>query len=107
MRKQYTGLPLSKPDPGLKGGDKMWVPLLKIRVSANHQQTPLLHAVVDSGSPYCLFRSDVADFLHIDLSKDPESSLGGVIGGPKDSVRFHHVNVVIESNWTINVLPDL
>src|ERR1043165_211054 len=102
MRKQYTGLPLSKPDPGLKGAIN-WTPLLKVRISANHQSTPILPAVVDSGSPYCLFRADVADFLHIDLRKAPQGSLGGIIGGPHDPVFFHNVNVVVENNWTINV----
>lgn len=103
MRKQYTGIPLSRTDPGLKGRDKDWIPYVKIRVSANHQSTPMLHAVIDSGASYCLFRADVADFLHIDLTKAPTASMGGVIGGPKDTVYFHAVNVVIENNWTINI----
>jgi hypothetical protein len=103
MRKQYTGLPLSKPDIVTRAA-VVWMPLLKVRVSANHQHTPLLHAVVDSGSPHCLFRADVADYLHINLKGTPESEIGGVIGGPKDAVHFHHVNIVIENNLTIRVL---
>jgi hypothetical protein len=59
--------------------------------------------VVDSGAPYCLFRADVADFLHIDLKKGPEGECGGVIGGPKDAVYFHNVDILIENNWTIKV----
>lgn len=102
MRKQYTGLPVGKPDPGLKSAIN-WTPFLKIRVSANHQSTPVLPAIVDSGSPYCLFRAGVADFLGIDLKKCPKSEIGGIIGGPKDFVYFHTVNLVIESNWTISV----
>lgn len=78
--------------------------MLKIRVSANHQHTPLLPAVVDSGAPYCLFRADVADFLHLDLKNDQEGSIGGVISNVKDAVYFHNVNIVIENNWTISVL---
>jgi hypothetical protein len=80
-----------------------WIPMLKIRVAANHQQTPVIPAIVDTGSPYCLFRTDVADFLHLDLNKAPTGSLGGVIAGARDPVKFHTVNLVIESNWTITV----
>lgn len=77
--------------------------MLRVRVSSKHQHTPTLPAVVDSGSPYCLFRADVADFLHIDLKKGPEGKLGGIIGGPNESLYFHTVNLVIENNWTITV----
>ncbi len=83
----------------------MWVPTLSVRVGFKHQVTPFtMPAVVDSGSPYCLFRQDVADFLHINLQGAPGSYIGGVIMGAKDPIRFHQVNVIIESNWTITVL---
>lgn len=77
--------------------------MLRIRVSANHQSTPTLPAVVDSGAPFCLFRADVADFLHLDLRKCQKTEMGGIIGGPKEDVFFHKVNIVIENNWTITV----
>lgn len=102
MRKQYTGLPTGKPDPGLQSAIN-WTPMLKVRVSANHQSSPTMRAVVDSGSPYCLFRAEVADFLHLDLTKCPHRSLGGIIGGPTEEVYFHNVKIVIETDWTINV----
>ncbi|MBI1956271.1 MAG: hypothetical protein HYS38_07735 [Acidobacteria bacterium] len=104
MRKQYTALPLRTPDPGLQGQDKTWEPLLRIRVSYKHQLTPWILAVVDSGAPYCLFRADVADFLHIDLKKGPEGEMGGIIGGPREPLYFHRVSLIIEGNWTIDVL---
>jgi hypothetical protein len=58
---------------------------------------------VDSGSPYCLFKADVATYLHLDLKSGPEGSLGGIIGGPVEPIYFHQVNIVIENNWTISV----
>src|SRR5438128_4524017 len=99
MRKPYTGLPVGKPYAALGSSAIDWTPLLRIRVSANHQSTPSLPAVVDSGAPFCLFRADVADFLHLDLKKCPSGELGGIIGGPKDAVYFHKVNITIENNW--------
>jgi len=82
----------------------MWIPMLKVQVSARHQTTPTLFAIVDSGSPYCLFRTDVADFLHINLKGAPEGSIGGIIRGVTDPVLFAPVSITIELNWTINVL---
>jgi hypothetical protein len=104
MRKPYTAFPLSKPEPGLPGETKMWIPMLRIRCFHQHQASPQLLAVVDSGSPYCLFRADLADFLHIDLTRAPASTMGGVIGGPQDATYFHRLRVQVEGNWTIDVL---
>lgn len=103
MKRSYTAWPLDRPDPGLRGATKIWMPILKIRVQSKHQSTPTLQAVVDSGAPYCLFRAEVASFLHIDLKSGPEGQMGGVIGGPREPVYFHQVNVVIENNYTISV----
>lgn len=103
LRKQYTALPLDNPDPGLQGQDKVWMPLLRIRVSAKHQHTPWIQAVIDSGSPYCLFRADVADFLHMDLEKGAEGRLGGIVSAIREPIYFHNVSIVVEVNWTIDV----
>jgi hypothetical protein len=102
MRKQYTGLPKTTEQPGIRDS-RNWTPMLNVRVLYNHQMTPTLPAVVDSGSPFCLFRADVADYLHINLQGAPQSQLGGIIGGPKDVVFFRPVKLVIENNWTIDV----
>lgn len=103
MRRPYTAWPLDKPNPELRGATKVWTPVLKVRISSKHQSTPTLPAVVDSGSPYCLFKADVATYLHLDLKSGPEGSLGGIIGGPVEPIYFHQVNIVIENNWTISV----
>lgn len=31
MKREYTALPLDKPEPGLGGAKKVWTPLLKVR----------------------------------------------------------------------------
>ena len=104
MRKPYTAFPLDRPDPGMPGEDKMWIPMLQVRCMFQTQMTPTIHAVVDSGSPYCLFRTEIADFLKIDLTNAPKSSIGGVIGGPRDDLYFHRLRMQVESNWTFEVL---
>src|SRR6476619_5519085 len=90
MIKPYTGLPLGpNPDPPLTGQTAMWVPMLRVRCMYQHQILPAtVLAVVDSGSPYCLFRAEIADFFHIDLTKAPTGSMGGIIGGPQDVTYF-------------------
>jgi hypothetical protein len=66
--------------------------------------TPLIPAVVDSGSPHCLFRLDVANFLHIDLTNAPKTSMGGVISDVKDDLLFHRIRIQVENNWTFEVV---
>jgi hypothetical protein len=98
-------MPLDRPDPGLPGATKMWTPQLRVRVSGKHlhQHSPSLPAFVDSGSPYCLFHSAVADFLHIDLKSGAQGQLGGVIDDHKESMYFHKVNLTIENHWLVEV----
>ena len=105
MRKPYTGFPMAHPDPGFPNEKTLWIPMLKVRCMYQHKMMPgQILAVVDSGSPYCLFRSDIADFLHIDLANVPQGSMGGVIGGPEDVTYFHKIKLQIENNWTFEVM---
>jgi hypothetical protein len=105
MRKPYTGLPLGpNPDPPLADQTAMWVPMLRVRCMYQHQIMPAtILAVVDSGSPYCLFQADIANFFHIDLTKAPTGSMGGIIGGPQDVTYFHKIRLQVENNWTFEV----
>ena len=104
MRRAYTPWPLDKPDPGLRGANRVWTPVLKVRVlGPSHRVSPSIPAVVDSGAPYCLFRAEVANYLKLPLKNGPEGGIGGIIGGVREPVYFHQVNIVIEDNWTISV----
>lgn len=60
-------------------------------------------AFVDSGSPYCLFHSTLADYLHINLRSGAEAELGGVISEHKEPLYFHKVNLMIENRLMIEV----
>ena len=87
-----------------KGEPVLWMPYLSVRVRKGHQQTPRFPAVVDSGSPYWLFRADVADYLGIDLTRGVKDFVGGVTTAPSEPIFFHKVNIVIESDWVIQVM---
>ena len=46
--------------------------MLRVRCMFQHKTMPAqVLAVVDSGSPYCLFRTEIADYLDIDLFMKP------------------------------------
>lgn len=104
MKKSYTGFPIVQTNPAFAGDTTMWIPMLRVRCMHQHQMMPPILAVVDSGSPYCLFRTEIADFLHIDLTNAPKGSMGGVIGGPQDTTYFHKIGLQIENNWTFEVM---
>ena len=103
IRRPYTDFPL-RPNAGLPGDTKQAMPVLWVRCLFQHRIAPRIQAVVDSGSPYCLFKSDIADFLKIDLSNAPQGSVGGVIRGPSEPLYFHKVKLQVENNWTFEVM---
>ena len=77
VKKSYTRVPLDRPNPAFKSETAIWIPLLNVRVGTSHAQTPKIPVVVDSGSQCCLFRTDVAEYLGIDVSKGIEDTMGG------------------------------
>jgi len=107
--KTYTKFPLDLPPDkthpihGTEG--VVWVPTLKVRVAKlkAHVQTMRFDVVVDSGSPCCLFKTDLADFLGIDLKSGEVDSMGGVVQGITEPVYFHKVRIFVESDWVIEV----
>lgn len=103
MQKTYTCLLRDKPQPPFKREPAAWAPMLKVRVGWAHQKTPRFDAIVDSGSPYCLFRYEVGNYLGIDISGGKEGTIGGISEGLQESVYFHKVQIWVEENWLIEV----
>jgi hypothetical protein len=104
VRKKYTGIPIDKPDPGLKGQQVLWIPSLDVRFLVHHQLTPPVKAVVDSGSPYCLFRAQIGEWIGIDVQRGEEGQLGGIIANVREPIYFHRVQLLIENSWRLEVL---
>jgi hypothetical protein len=80
--------------------------MLRVRPGKGHAflRSPVL-ALVDSGSAYCLFHSDIALPIGIrDISTGKPGEIGGVKAGVKDRVYFHNIKLQIASNWSIDVL---
>lgn len=104
MKKKYTRFPLDRAAPAFKGETAVWMPLVSIRIGHNHKQTPRFLAVVDSGSPYCLFKSDVAALLGIDWQSGVEDSIGGITQTTPEPIYFHRVKIHVEADWIIDVM---
>lgn len=104
MKKNYTRLPLDQPHPAFKKETAAWMPMLQVRVGHNHRQTPRIAAVVDSGSPYCFFQSNVGEYLGIDVEHGIEHFVGGITKGAPEPVYFHKVQIYVEADWIVNVM---
>ncbi|MGA1999117.1 MAG: hypothetical protein ABSG52_03925 [Terriglobales bacterium] len=103
MRKPYKQVKTDKPDP-VTNQPNLVLPMLSVQIGSGHIFLPApILAIVDSGSPYCLFRADIAEALKIDLTSGKPAQLGSVRKGALDTYYFHKVKVKIERNWLIEV----
>jgi hypothetical protein len=75
-----------------------------VRVGRGHTTTPRFLAVIDSGSPFCMFQAEVAELLGIQVNTGAESKVGGIIRGPEDPIYFHRVKIYVEADWIIDVM---
>jgi hypothetical protein len=78
--------------------------MISVRVGWSHVQTPRFPAVVDSGSPYCMFRADVGEYLGMDVARGIQHVIGGIISDPTEPIYFHKVKIYVESDWVIEVM---
>ena len=63
-----------------------------------------LDAVVDSGSPYCMFQAGVGEYIGIDVPKGVEHVIGGIISDPREPIYFHKVKLYVELDWVVEVM---
>lgn len=61
----------------------------------NHVRSNRIEAVVDSGSPWCLFHSDVGSDIGVDIKRGIREPLGGVVGGAVGEMYFHNVKICL------------
>ena len=101
----YTGVPAEPRHPAFKNEPTAWMPLLTLKLAKVHDLwTPRFRAVVDSGSPWCIFPTALGDYLGINVSKGIESTIGGILKGGKEPIYFHKIKMLVENNWSINVM---
>ncbi len=64
----------------------------------NHAKSARFEAVVDSGSPWCLFHASIGTRMKIDVLKGIEMPLGGVVHGATCKAYFHRIKVCFPGN---------
>ena len=89
LKRTYKGFPVDKPDPSRPSETKVYWPVLQVRVQYGHAMSPRFDAIVDSGSPWCIFKADIGKMIGIsDITKGKPYSLGGVIGNMTSQCGF-------------------
>lgn len=104
MRRLYTALKLDVAHP-LTGEKKLWMPMLPVRLGRGHARAraPIM-AFVDSGSPFSLFRADLAGWIGInDIKTGKPAEIGGIKAGAADMYYFHRIKLYIEPEWMVEV----
>jgi hypothetical protein len=71
----------------------------------------ICEALVDSGSDFCIFPSELGEMIGIDVEKGSRKIIGGVVAGESRPVYFHIVDLSIEEGrrfeaW-VGFMPDL
>lgn len=103
MRKPYTAIPAAEDDPLVRKDGKIWLPILSVKLIRTHLYTPSILAVVDSGSPCCIFRFDLAEILGLDIASGEVGSMAGIIAGAGAKIYYHNVKLQVESDWVVAI----
>jgi hypothetical protein len=70
------------------------MPMLTVAIVHSHQTSKRVEAVVDSGSPWCLFHAQIGESVGIKINRGARGSLGGVLAGASSDVYFHSVKLM-------------
>lgn len=93
MKVPYKPFPV-KDSPGFPGIEQHWIPVLLVAIVYRRQKSQRFEAIVDSGSPWCLFHSDIGRAVGIKVEQGKQSILGGVISGTANApVYFHKIKL--------------
>lgn len=95
VRIAYKLFPLQQPSAIFPGQTSTWTPILNVQVMNNHVRSNRVEAVVDSGSPWCLFHADVGADIGLNITNGIREPLGGVVGGAVGEMYFHRVKLCV------------
>jgi len=98
LRVPYKIFPLTTPEPALPNERETWVPILNVSLIIGHAPTRKFEAIVDSGSPSCLFHADIGKAHGLKIESGTPGPLSGVVGGSKGVVYYHAVKLVVPGN---------
>jgi len=72
-----------------------WKPIIPINLKNNNKELKYV-ALLDSGSDICIFHSDLATILDIDLNKLSKSSFGGIKKGMRGIMYMSVIEIGID-----------
>jgi hypothetical protein len=94
VRINYKILPAERDSPF--GRARYWLPIVKARLASGGRAV-WVESIVDSGSHCCVFHSDVAAYLGIDLKAGRRDRVRGVMATEWSDVFYHPVTLSIGS----------
>jgi len=88
------------PHPAFQDEKFHWLPVVPVRLIYKHSPpSRRIEAIVDSGSPFCLFHASICKSLGIrKLESGIEDKLKGIVGGknvPESPLYFHKVEIQV------------
>jgi len=96
---EFQAIPIERKHPAFPDDRYIWEPRLPVQVIFKHSPpSKRIEAIVDSGSPYCLFHAGFCHSLGMKLEKGKKELLKGVIGGhdsPTAPMYFHKVKILV------------
>jgi len=102
--KEYHRIPVNPPYAAFNGEAEEWLPMLYVRIGKKHAKpSARFGAMLDTGSSFCLFRSDLGRSIGIDVFAGTKQQMSGVVPGASTEAFFHRVNLHIEANWIVEV----
>lgn len=91
----YKIFPLKQPWVALPSIRETWVPVLNVSIIVAHTTSKRFEAIVDSGSPVCLFHADIGKQMGLKPEDGKADELGGVVGGSKGTAYFHKIKLKV------------
>ncbi len=78
--------------------------MLFARISRKHAPPSLrFAAMIDTGSPFCLFHAQIGESIGVDIRAGIEQSIAGVVPGVNTPAYFHRLNLHLEANWVVEI----
>lgn len=72
--------------------------MMTVALIYRHTTSKRVEAIVDSGSPWCLFHAQIGESIGVKTTNGQQGSLGGVLAGASSDVYFHRLKLVFMGN---------
>ena len=84
------------------GNELVRLPLLSVRLGCNGKHT-IVWALIDSGAELCVFNSQIAELLNVDVRSGTLLSLGGLVDGSELPSWLHQINLTVKELGSIDL----